>query len=77
MLNASHGRDDDGGPTRRALTAVKCLCAALVALPDFNYRTDLLSAVLPSAADLDPRVHAHPCDALKRCALECVDVYID
>jgi nucleolar complex protein 3 len=65
MLNASHGREDDGTLTPKSRTALKCLCATLIALPHFNYRTDLLSAVLPKASDLDPQVHVPACEALK------------
>ena len=40
------------------------MCGLLTALPHFNYRTDLLSALVPKAADLEPSVHLPACEAL-------------
>lgn len=40
------------------------MCGLLTALPHFNYRTDLLSALVPKASDLEPSVHGPACEAL-------------
>jgi hypothetical protein len=40
------------------------MCGLLTALPHFNYRTDLLSALVPKASDLEPSVHGAACEAL-------------
>ena len=44
LLDAVEGRKG-GGLDRR--TAVRCMCGLLRALPNFNYRTDLLRALVP------------------------------
>ena len=57
LLNASTARVGAHALTPRARTAVQCMCTLLTALPHFNYRTDLLSALVPKAADGEPSVH--------------------
>ena len=41
----SRAQRGKGGPD--AESAIKCLCALLIGLPSFNYRTDILSAIVP------------------------------
>lgn len=40
------------------------MCGLLSAMPHFNYRTDLLSAILPKAGDMNPELHVPCCEAL-------------
>jgi len=52
-------------------TAVRCMCSLLRALPNFNYRTDLLRALIPLLGSEDETVAAATCEAVGRVLSDC------
>ena len=61
----SRSQRGKGGPD--AGSAVKCLCALLIGLPSFNFRTDILSALVPVFGGRDVDNAQSVSNALSEC----------
>jgi nucleolar complex protein 3 len=62
LLAAARGPRRGADAAAHARVALRCMCSLLIALPHFNYASDLLQAIVPSMASrcvaLGPIWHA-------------------
>ncbi len=60
----AHANRTNGTNTQLGLSALRCQCELLQAVPHFNFRSTLLSAVVGRAAQQSGAAHAMACEAL-------------